>query len=473
MIGMRWALRLIGLVSTAVLARLLVPADFGIVAMAAVVAGLLDTAAYAGVDLALLRAGTESRDYSDSAWTIQLLQALAVAGLLLAAAPLAADYYAEPRVATVIRWLAVKSALDGLQNIGIVAFRKELDFAREFRFNLYSKVLNLGLVVAAAWYLRNYQALVVGLVSGSAITVALSYAMHPYRPRPSLARARELWSFSNWLLVARVGAFGSRKADQFIIGGSVGATALGNYHVATELSTMATTELVMPMRRALFPTLARLHGDPAAFRKAMVDTFALLAVLLFAVGFGMMSVAAEIVPIILGSQWHAAIPLVQWLAIYGAFSGLVSVLEVPMWVSGRTDATALQSWLELIVLVPLMLITLQAYGVDGAAIARALVAVVMLPAMLGLAARVCPLRFGELLDALWRPFIAAAGMALLLRAPLPMAEGTVPALIEKIVVGAVFYAATLWILWLIAGRPPGAETHLLAAMRRLFTRAPA
>src|SRR5947209_11068718 len=99
MVGMRWALRLIGLLSTAILARLLVPADFGIVAMAAVVAGLLDTAAYAGVDLALIRAEATSRAYHDSAWTIQVIQALIVAALLVVAAPLAASYYAEPRVA--------------------------------------------------------------------------------------------------------------------------------------------------------------------------------------------------------------------------------------------------------------------------------------------------------------------------------------------------------------------------------------
>jgi lipopolysaccharide exporter len=470
MVGMRWALRLVGLLSTAILARLLVPADFGIVAMAAVVAGLLDTAAYAGVDLALIRAEAASRDYHDSAWTIQVIQAFIVAALLVVAAPLAASYYAEPRVATVIYWLGLKSALDGLQNIGIVAFRKDLDFAREFRFNLYSKLLNLAVVVAAAWYLRSYLALVVGLVSGSFITVALSYAMHPYRPRLSIVHLRELWSFSNWLLVSRVGSFASRKADQFIVGGSVGATALGSYHVATELSTLPTTEIVMPMRRALFPTLARLQNDPVAFRNAVLSSFSALAVLSFAVGFGVMSVATEIVPIVLGPRWQAAIPLVQWLAVYGGFAGLASVLEVPMWVTGRTDISALQSWLELVLLVPLLMLALAAFGVDGAAMARALVAVAMLPTMLWLASRVCPLPFGALCAAVWRPLTAALAMALLLRAPLPMPDGPLATLVVKVLVGATFYAAMLTVLWVASGRPPGAEASLLRAVRARLTR---
>ena len=470
MVGMRWALRLVGLVSTAVLARLLLPADFGIVAMAAVIAGLLDTAAYAGVDLALIRAEEGADDLRNSAWTIQLLQSVIVAVLLLVAAPFAAAYYGEPRVAVVIAWLAAKSCLDGLQNIGIVAFRKELDFAREFRFNLYSKMLNLVVIVAAAWYFRNYMALVIGLVSGSLITVLLSYTMHPYRPRLSFAHVRQLWSFSNWLLVSRIGSFGSRKADQFIVGGAVGATALGSYHVATELSTMPTTELVMPMRRALFPTLAKLQHDPAAFEAAVLQTFAGLAVLCLASGFGMLSVAPELVTLILGERWIAAIPLVQWLALYGAFAGLSSVLEVPMWVNGRTGVSATQAWVELAALVPLLLFMLPQYGVVGAALTRAVVAAALLPLMLYLTARVCPVSLGALARVLWRPLVASIVMTLALAAPVPLPHFVVLALALKVVAGAAIYAATLALLWLASGRPAGIEATLLRTARALIAR---
>src|SRR5207249_5304962 len=105
----------------------------------------------------------------------------------------------------------------GFQNIGVVSFRMELDFAKEFRFNLYTKLINLAVVVSAALVFRNYLALVVGMVSGAIINVVLSYVMHSYRPRFSVAEVRHLWSFSNWLLVSTVGSFLTRKADQFIV----------------------------------------------------------------------------------------------------------------------------------------------------------------------------------------------------------------------------------------------------------------
>lgn len=464
MIGMRWSLRLVGLLSTAILARLLVPADFGIVAMAAVVAGLLETASYAGVDLALIRAQNEGHDASDAAWTIQIIQAFAIAVLLIVAAPFAGAFYHEPRVTVVIQFLAVKAVIEGFQNIGIVAFRKDLDFAKEFRFNVYSKLINLFIVVGAALWFRNYLALVTGMVSGAAVTVALSYAMHPYRPRITLAGAGGLWSFSNWLLVSRLGSFGSRKVDQFIVGGSIGATALGNYHVATELSTMPTTELVMPMRRALFPALSVLQADPAGFRAATLQTFSALSVLCFAAGFGLMSTAGEVVPIVLGAQWQEAIPLVRLLALYGAFAGMASVLEVPIWAAGKTHVSAIQSWLELVVVAPALVVAVHAYGLEGAAGARMLVAVAMLPVMLVLASRTCPIRLRDFAAMLWRPLLAALAMAAVLAMPVSYPGNVVITLIVKILVGGTTYASVLVLLWLVSGKPDGVESTI---MRRL------
>jgi O-antigen/teichoic acid export membrane protein len=460
MVAMRWALRLIGLVSTAILARLLTPADFGIVAMAAIVAGLLDTAAYAGVDLALIRANAATRELHDSAWTIQVGQGAIVGGLLVLSAPFVASYFDEPRVAIVLQCLAVRSIVDGFQNIGIVAFRQELDFAKEFRFNLYTKILNFVIVVAAAFAFRNYLALVIGMVSGAAINVALSYLMHPYRPRFSLAKVKDLWSFSNWLLVSRIGNFLSRKADQLIVGGAVGTTALGHYHIATELSTMPTTELVMPMRRALFPTLSKLQADPTAFRGAVLQTFAALAIMCFSVGFGIMSTAAELVPVLLGQQWVSAIPMVRWLALYGAFAGLVSILEVPMWVRGKTNISALQAWIEVVALVPLIVVAVGAYGVEGAAVSRMLVAAAVLPMMLYLASRVCDVRLRELTSVLWRPLAAGLLMVLVLEIPVSYPSFLVLALAAKVAIGAATYIGALMALWVVSGRPEGIEASV-------------
>jgi O-antigen/teichoic acid export membrane protein len=228
MIAARWAMRLIGLVSTMILARLLAPEDFGLIALALLAYGLLETLSYAGVDLALMRQGNDSREHYDTAWTIQVLQGVFIAVCLAVAAPFVAAYFDEPRAKAVIWWIALRAPIESLQNIGVVAFRKELDFAKEFRFTLISKLLGFVAVVGAALLLRNYWALVVGSIFAAVLNVWLSYRMHPYRPRWSLARFGEIWSFSQWLVISRVGSYLNRKCDEFVVGGHAGTAAMGS-----------------------------------------------------------------------------------------------------------------------------------------------------------------------------------------------------------------------------------------------------
>lgn len=469
MIGGRWVTRCIGLVSMVILARLLAPEDYGLIAMAMFSYGLLETIAYAGVDLALMREGTDTPDHFNTAWTVQLIQSSIVALLLLIAAPLTASYFSEPRAVAVIQVMALRALIEGAQNIGIVAFRKELNFAKEFRFMLYSKLANFLVVVVAAYIFRNYWALVLGSVTASIIGLLLSYAMHPYRPRLSLARAKDIWSFSQWLMISRVGSFLNRKADEFIVGGAAGTVAIGNYHLASDLATMPSNELVMPMRRALFPSLTKLIGQPEEFASMVRDSFSAVAALCFAIGFGLMAIAPELVHLFLGSKWLGTIPLIQWLAVYGAFSGLTLLLEVPLWVSGKTSLTALQTWLELVCLVPVAWIAVNSFGAEGAAASRAGIAAAMVPCTMYLSARTGSVTFSQLLGAAWRPMGAGAIMALVLGVlHLPAALSVALVLLIKVALGAIIYTAVLGALWVAAGRPKGFEANTISQLRKFL-----
>ncbi|CAN5730901.1 lipopolysaccharide biosynthesis protein [soil metagenome] len=471
MIGARWAMRSVGLVSTMILARLLAPEDFGLIAMVMLAYALLETVSYAGVDLALMRVGADSRAHYDTAWTVQILQGVFLATALVLSGPWVASYFAEPRVGPVIWFVALRALLEGTQNIGIVAFRKELDFAKEFRFTLYNKLLNFLFVVGAALWFRNYWALVFGSLTACIIGVIMSYVMHPYRPRLSLAKAGEIWSFSQWLMLSRIGSFLNRKCDEVLVGGYAGTTAMGNYHIASDLATLPSNELVMPVRRAMFPTLAKMADKPAEFGRAVLDSFSAIAAICLFVSFCLMSVAPEFVRVVLGVKWMGAVPLIQWLSVFGGFSALVLVLEVPLWVSGKTNLSAVQTWLELAIMAPLTWFTVRHYGVEGVATARAGLSMFMVPVMMMLTARTGSVTFAKLLGALARPLIAALVMALVVHA-LPLAD-LMPVfllLALKVALCVLLYPAVLYGLWAIAGRPAGVETEAIARIKPLFVR---
>lgn len=471
MIASRWVMRFIGLISTMILARILAPEDFGLIAMVMLAYGMLETLSYATVDLALMRAGNDTRAHYDTAWTIQVMQGTFLTACLLLSAPWVASYFSEPRAFAVMMWVAPRAFIDGLQNIGVVAFRKELDFAKEFRYTLYNKLLNFVVVVSAALWFRNYWALVFGALLASAVSVAVSYAMHPYRPRLSLAKAGEIWSFSQWLMVSRVGSFLNRKCDEFVVGGAAGSAAMGNYHVANELATLPSNELVMPMRRAMFPVLTKISHQQDAFIEAVTSSFSAVAAMCLFVSVCLMLVAPELVSVVLGAKWHEAAPLIRWLALFGGFSALALVLEVPLWVSGKTKLSAVQSWLELAAILPLSIWAVQAHGAPGAAAARAAVAVAMVPVMMWLTAHSGSVPFRVLIACLWRPLAAALLMAAaVLAAPWPTLGVPLLLLLLKAAACACLYVAALLMLWAASGRPKGFEASavrmVLARLRR-------
>ena len=252
MILQRLAVRGIGLVSTMILARLLIPADFGIVALATSLAALLDAVFEFGFDLALIHRQTTDRKHYDSAWTLSVLRGVITALLLLAIAEPMAQLYGDSRLMPVMMWLAVAALASGFQNVGIVEFRRELQFDFELRLLVRSKIVAFLVTISLAWYLRDYRALVFGIIAGKLTMLTLSYALHPYRPWFSLAAGRDFLHFSKWLCLDNIVTAIKTRSDTFIVGKIAGADSLGFYALAYEISNLTSTELVAPIEVAGF-----------------------------------------------------------------------------------------------------------------------------------------------------------------------------------------------------------------------------
>ncbi len=255
MILMRWTMRLAGLVSTMVLARLLTPSDFGIVTVATIFVGLLDLFTSTNFDLALLRTKDTERSHYDTAWTLQLILGTSVGALIFVLAPLTVWYFEDSRVVWVTRLLAANVVLNGVGNIKLVDFRRNLDFRKEFLFNVSWKILSMVVTISMAVHLRSYWALVAGSLAGNLGGVVLGYVVRPYRPRFDLRHAREMISFSQWMLMFNVGTYLRNRIDTLLVARLSSPGAVGVYNVAAELSAMPTTEVVIPSGRALFPVL--------------------------------------------------------------------------------------------------------------------------------------------------------------------------------------------------------------------------
>ena len=262
MVGMRWTIRLIGVVNTVILARVLTPQDFGLVAMATVVIGLLDAVTAINVDLPLIRNRNIERLHYDSAWTLQVLAGLVKSGLYLGVAPLLVKYYGDPRVGIVACIIAFRPAIEGFENIGQVDFRRDLQFDKEFRYWVYRRLLTFVLTIGIALWFRNYLALAIAGPISAAVTVFLSYVMSTYRPGFTTHHLREFLTFSKWwMLFSFTGYFGTR-GEAFILGAVTSPQVVGAYNVSAELTEHLTSDVVGPIGRSLMPNYAKMSNDP-------------------------------------------------------------------------------------------------------------------------------------------------------------------------------------------------------------------
>lgn len=165
-IAMRWTDRFIGLISTIILARLLAPADFGIIATAWIVIGLADVLLEMGVWVVLMQTKNPTPAHYDTAWTIRFIQTSIMTVVVLLAAPLAASYFENPALTPVIRVLAFVFLLEGLGNIWIITLQKEQQYTRDFNFVFIKRIAIFVITVSGAFLYESYWALVAGNLGG-------------------------------------------------------------------------------------------------------------------------------------------------------------------------------------------------------------------------------------------------------------------------------------------------------------------
>jgi lipopolysaccharide exporter len=463
--------RSIGIVSTALLARLLIPTDFGLVAMAMSVIAIIELATAFSFEVALIQRPSPERQHFDTAWTLNIILAAGCAVVTAALAFPAASFYGDPRLVPVMFAIGAAWLVSGFENVGVVNFRRNMDFSSEFRFMAIKRVISFAVTIAAALVFRSFWALVVGTAAGRVTGVILSYVMQPFRPRLSLACTRELFSFSGWLLANNMAGVVLSRVPHFFVGRVFGAQTLGAYTIGSEIAQLAHTELVAPINRAMFPGFARLVNEPDTFRRVCIDATAAILLVVLPVSVGIAVLADSVVRVLLGPQWSETAPIIQILAFSGAVSALTSNNIAAYLALGRPQLVTLILLARIALFGIVALLISRNQGVLAVAYADLFAALGSLLVSLPILFAALRLRMVDYLASLWRPLVASGAMGVCLYSVVSLLgehstlSGAVLELLLGAPVGAIIYLVFLWLLWAAAGRPESVETLIV---RRVF-----
>ena len=314
---LRIASRGMGLIRTLILARLLFPEDFGQIGIVMTLLTLLDCLTQFGFSQALIQRNGHEADYLDTVWTASLLRSVVLFLVVMGMAPAVAAFFHIDGLTALMRVVAVSILLNGLTNIGVVLFQKDLNFKKNFVLESIPTFVDLAVSLTAAWYLRNVWALVWGGMAFNLSRLLLSFLLHPYRPAFRIDRAKfnELFQFGKWILLSSVVITVVTQGDSVFVGKVFGATALGYYQMAFLISNILATEITNTVSQVVFPSYSQIREDHQRLKEAFFRVFQFIVVICFPLSAGIYILSAEFSQLCLGEKWNPAVPLIQIMSV--------------------------------------------------------------------------------------------------------------------------------------------------------------
>lgn len=444
--------RSIGLVSTIILARLLLPEDFGIAAMCTSLVAALQVFTTFSFDMVLIQRKDIGRDHYDTVWTLNLLFGFSIAiAIALLAVPISM-FYQEHRVVVPILILAAGFMLKAAENPRVVDFRKDLQFHKETALRLSQKIVGFVVTVYLALSLESYWALIWGIFALNLSTLVLSFSFKPYMPRFTLRERQDIMGFSTWLFIMNMVNFIRLKASDFAIGRVSGASSLGLFEISRDLAAHPPREIIASMNRAIYPGYTKLKSDLRDLSAMFIETMALVSVIVAPIAAGIAAIADSLVPLLLGEKWSGAVPIVEVIIVYGYF---IAMASNPYYVFSALDRPKIGAMINIglaVVFLPLLILLTSFYGALGAAWAMAISSMIGLPIILVAACKLLDFSSFHIYKAIWRPVFAAGVMYCSVRMFTPMADNEWIWLALQIGLGIATYLGALVILCLVSGR---------------------
>jgi lipopolysaccharide exporter len=343
-----FAIAIIQFLQLALLARLLEPNDFGLMAMAMVVIGFANAFADMGISNAIIHHQTVSRNQLSSLYWLNILAGIGVCLLVISLSPAIAQFYNEPRLTRLMLWAALIFLITPLGQQFQVLFQKNLKFRILAGSDVIAVILGFIVSVLAALHGQGVLALIWGQLTTAACRSGLLMCLGWTTWRPSIHfNLRDLEgfvSFGLYQMAERSINYFAWNMDKLLIGRLLGTTSLGVYNVAYQLMIRPFMVLNPILTRVAFPVFASIQNDDRRLSRGYIKLSQIIAFANFPVYFCMFALAQPLILLLLGPQWQPAIPVFQVLVWLGALYSLGNPLGSLLLAKGRAD---LGFWINL------------------------------------------------------------------------------------------------------------------------------
>ena len=366
-----------------VLARLLDPESFGLVAMATVAVAFFRIFKEFGFGAAVIQRENLESGHLDTAFWTDILVNVVMMTITLLSAKWISNLYNEPRLEVIIQVLSLLFLLAALSQVQASILRRNLEFKVLAIRTLIAEVIGGVTGIACAIYGLGVWSLVARQLTAAIIGTFILWVLSDWRPGLKVSKRyfNDLFGFSANMFAANIVNFFGSRSDAFLIGYVLGPVSLGYYTIAQRFILLLTKFLGGAVNKVAWPAFARLQDNPEKIRHGFYSASKLLALVVMPIFLGIYSVAEELVPLMFGSQWVQSIPILKILVFVGIIHSMNKMYDSIIVSIGRPGI-----WLSLRIAISIsnvigFFIALR-WGLEGVALAYVIVAYAYLPVYL-------------------------------------------------------------------------------------------
>lgn len=372
-------LRLINFAISVILARMLEPSDFGLVAIALIVVNFLEIFSNLGIGPALIHRKEDKGIAADTAFYIFPTIAIILYAVSYSIAPVAADFFREEELKILIRVLSLTFVIWSFGSLPRTLLTKDLEFKKLVIPQLLPKISYGAVAIVMALQGFGVWSLVVGqlvLVTMSVITIWKAVGWIPslkFNRRIAL----ELLNYGKHVITASIIIFLISIVDVTFIGRLLGSEELGYYSIAFGISGLFTYQISMLISQVMFPALSKMQNNIDKMGQIYLKSLKYLSLVAFPAAFGIITVSWYFIKVVYGDKWLPAVAVLQVLCVYGLNKALLKTTENLYLAAGKpqimTKINLLQFTIMLILIYPLIL----KYGILGTGIAAVIPSTMM------------------------------------------------------------------------------------------------
>ncbi len=467
LVGTRLFSRVLDLVAMVVIARILTPGDFGLVALAMSFVIIVEAVLELPLTQAMLRLDDIERAHYDSAFTLSILRGCVLYLCVLIISFPVTHIYGDDRLFLLLQVVGAAPLLKSFASPMLVDFQRALSFWRDAAVELSAKICGVVASISCAALGTGYWSIAIGLLCTNSAYSLISFILAPYRPRLSFARMGFFARFSGWISLAQVAIALNWQVENLVLGRLGSSTQLGLFKVGSDLAGIPFQALFGPLARPLIAVFSKIKASGASTK----GQYLLASSYMMAIGLPIMTGIAVTAPFItrvfLGDQWDAAAPILHLLAL-STIPALFTVAAYPLVIAaGQTKIVFQQNIADLVVRVPSTIAGIYFYGLNGLIGARLISELFRNIYIMKTIKDMEGISISGQVTYHARYLVSAGAMYFIVLTveqiliPHFRSDQSLARLVVASFIGACFYFVSIFIGWLVSGRPPGIEQSVV------------